>query len=1062
MSAFGQAPTGIINGNVTDETGAVIPNATVTITNKATGISRTATSNAEGLYTAVALPAAEYEVRCEAKGFRTVIREATVTAGSTTLVSMPMTVGGTQEVVTVEAATAQVNYENNQITGSIGRETIQDLPLNGRSYMQLASLEPGVTISTGTVAQFNVLFTVSVLGSGNRTVYTIDGGNVSDNIDTGGGISSMNFSQEVVQEFQLSSSNFDISTPIAAGGAINVVTRSGSNDFHGGLYFFYRDHNMAAYPNLGRIADQPSPFFTRKNPGGTLGGPIKKDKIFFFFNYEYMNQVQAVAIQTTDPAFVNLQGSYPSPYHQDMISGRIDYHISDKHTAFLRYSHDGNAGFGQSLIDGDPSSFAHNTNWSDQGILGLTSTFTATLVNDARVQYNYWNNHNNQAVPSDCSLPCVAGALPTIFTFVGSDFPAVGPNFNAPQGRNTRRYEFVDGLSWQKGTHRVKFGGDLNPTTSAGEWGFCTPMCLGAFSPTYVRGALTPAIGAAGVNAYFPTLPTVLTSDLGVLNLPVLLYPSSIFSGIGVGSISTPAPYDENQNTHFNQWRMYVQDTWKVRHNLTLNYGLAWNAQTGFYNSDLPLPQYLAPLVGSGNLGATQNNTKEFQPAFGFAWSPFKNNKTVVRGGGGIYWDSTPGYYKLRDAPVVGPLGDGRETLAGSAFTNIYPGIINFATGQPVPVGANFPLSGLLNLTVGQFENIVNQELPSISAKLFPSNVQKSGPYTVTGIDVAKQGVEIYPNHFPLARSYQTSLGIQHDLGHGIVASADWARRQGENTSLGEVDLNHFGYDVNGTPSPVIPVCTTAQQYVPGQECSTGSITFWTDEGRSIYNGLLVKVTGRTMHNKLHMQVGYAYQRLWTDQPWNTLNYMAGWGQVLNHQNLNIALTYNLPWGFDISMNSAMISRSPVEPVDSSLQTAGVNLGTSPYNYEALPGLPYDCLGVSCGKAQLAAAVTAFNSTYAGTKGANGATIAPLTLPANYSIGQPLLSQDFRLTKTFTFKERYRFSILGELFNAFNISNETIGNYQIGPTFGQPNGRIGQTFGSGGPRAAQVGARFAF
>ena len=238
---------------MTDDSGAVIPNATVTIVNKATNGARTATTNAEGFYSAPALAAGDYEVKAELKGFKTLVRPATVQIGESTQVNMPMSLGATTEVVTVEAATAQINYESHNIQGVIPRSTIQDLPLNGRSYLQLAQLEPGVTVSTGTVAQFNVLFTVSVLGAGNRTAVTIDGGNVSDNIDVGGGMSSMNFSQDMVQEFQISEVNFDLATPIAAGGAINVVTRSGSNDWHGSAIFFYRDHNMAAYPNLQRI-----------------------------------------------------------------------------------------------------------------------------------------------------------------------------------------------------------------------------------------------------------------------------------------------------------------------------------------------------------------------------------------------------------------------------------------------------------------------------------------------------------------------------------------------------------------------------------------------------------------------------------------------------------------------------------------------------------------------------------------------------------------------------------------------------------------------------------------
>ena len=1074
LSAFGQAPTGIINGSVTDESGAVIPNATVTITNKATGIVHTATSNAEGLYTMVALPAGDYEVRCEAKGFRTLVRDATVAVGQTTQVTLPMTVGGTQEVVTVEAATAQINYENSQVQGVTSRTTIQDLPLNGRSFIQLAQLEPGVTIVTGTPAQFNALFTVSVMGSGSRTVMTVDGGNVSDNIDVGGGQTSMNFSQEVVQEFQLSELNFDLATPIADGGALNIVTRSGSNDFHGSALFFYRDHNMAAYPNLQRSALDPSPYFVRRNPGGWLGGPVIKDKLFFFFDYEFTNQLQALAIQTTTPSFLPLEGTYGSPYTGKTLTFRMDYHLNDKNNIFLRYSHDGNDGFGQALIGGDPSSWANNTNWADQSIIGLTTTLTPNIVNDLRVQYNYWGNHNNQATASACSLPCVAGVLPTIYTFVGSNYPAVGPNFNAPQGRNTRRYELVEALSWQKGSHRIKAGGDMNPTYSAGEWGFCTPMCVGAYGPEFVKsvfGAATPLL--------FPTLPSVLTSDASALNLPVYLGASSIFSGVGVGNISTPAPYGRDGQEGFNQYRTYLQDTWKIRPNLTVNYGLAWNAQVGFYNTNLPKPAFLAPIFGTGsnNLGPTVNNTKEFQPAFGFSWSPFKDNKTVIRGGGGIYWDSTPGYYKLREPPVIGPLGDGRSTLAGSAFTNIFAGI--YSNGVPLPIGASLPLNTVMNLTVAQFQQIVAQELPAIQAVIAPSNPQTSGPYTVSGIDVSKQGVEVYPTHFPLARSYDSSLGVQRDLGHGMVLTADWARRQAENYSLGEVDQNLFNQYTNGVRTPVIPLCTPAEAQIVSAECSTGSITVWTDEGRSIYEGMLLKVNKRMDH---HFQfiASYALQRETAETVWNDSNYMAGYGQILPHQNLNIAGVVSLPWGFDLSINSSIISRTPVMANVSSLELPGtVNSGST----EPLPGLAYNSLNAGNGKAALAAAVAAFDANVAGTKNANGSVISPVALPQNYALSAPVFSQDFRLSKTFTVKERYRFTILAEVFNAFNISNLTIGSYSLdtlaagstqsggiltslGPSqttnFGQPTGRVAQTFGSGGPRAIQLGARFQF
>ena len=1101
VSVLAQAPTGTISGVVTDDTGAVIPNATVTLTNKATNVSRSATTNGEGFFSAPALQAGEYEVRAEVKGFRTLVRAATVQTGESTQVNMPMSLGQTQEVVTVEAATAQINYESHNIQGVIPRATIQDLPLNGRSYLQLAQLEPGVTIASGTVAQFNVLFTVSVLGAGNRTAVTIDGGNVSDNIDVGGGMSSMNFSQETVQEFQLSEVNFDIATPIAAGGAINVVTRSGSNDWHGSGYFFFRDHNMAAYPGLIRLPppSASSPFFVRRNPGFSLGGPIKKDKLFFFFNYEFLNQVQAIAVTTTSPYLQALQGTYGSPYTSKQISARLDYHLNAKHNLFLRYSHDGNSGFGQSLEFGDPSNWPHNTNWADQSIIGLTSSLTPTIVNDVRFQYNYWNNHNNQAVASDCSSPCFAGQLPNIFTFLGSNLPAVGPNFNAPQARNTRRFELVETLSWQKGSHRLKFGGDLNPTKSAGLWGFCTPQCTGAFSPDYLANAFG---GAAVAGLVFGPAPFNIKTDKDVLNLPVLNISSSIFSGVGVGSVPLPAAYDYDQNKHYDQYRVFFQDVWKIRSNFTFNYGLAWNAQTGFYNSDLPRPQFLAPILGSNNLGPTENNKKEMQPAFGFAWSPFKDNKTVIRGGAGIYWDSTPGYYKLREAASIGPPGSARNTLAASAFTNDIPGpfggsgLLNFAGPGPcpvpgfpasactvVPIGAPLPLSALTTMTIAQFTALVQRQLPAVQAILSPTNPVRSGPFPYPNINYAKQGVEIYPQNFPLARSYQTSIGVQRDLGHGMVINVDYARRQGENVSLGEVDQNLFTrYEGSSTPVPVIPYCGPKADFNPADQCSTGSITFWTDQGRAIYNGMLVKLQKR-FANHFQFLVSYALQKATTENVWNLTNYMAGYGQYLPHNNLTIAGTVNLPLGFTLSLNSSYISRTPQTPQVNGLILPGtVAQGSN----EPLPGLAYGSINAGSGKSDLTAAVNAYNSSIVGTLNAQGSKIGPafgLVVPTDYQFGDPTITQDFRLTKTFTFKERYKINILGEMFNAFNIANLTGYSFTLDSrasatsvcsqgapagavtqscAFGQPTQRVNQTFGSAGPRAVQVGARFTF
>jgi hypothetical protein len=331
----------------------------------------------------------------------------------------------------------------------------------------------------------------------------------------------------------------------------------------------------------------------------------------------------------------------------------------------------------------------------------------------------------------------------------------------------------------------------------------------------------------------------------------------------------------------------------------------------------------------------------------------------------------------------------------------------------------------------------------------------------VSGIDVAKQGIEIYPSHFPLLRSYQTSIGIQREIGQDMILSVDYARKLGENVNLGELDLNHFGQTADGL-SPVIPICAASQYYVPGQECSTGSITFWVPEGRSVYDALLVKLQKRLSH-RVQFVASYALQKLAAENASVNLNdYFAGWGPSIPKQNFNVAGVGNLWWGLTLSLNSSMISATPVMPTISGIDLNGAGNTTFPLS-EAVPNLSYNCFNYSCGKAQLAAAVAQFNSTWAGKKAMNGVTIATLSVPSNYGLGSPIISQDVRLAKTFTYKERYRLAIFGEVFNLLNVSNLSQFNTTLNsPAFGQPSARINQVFGSGGPRAEQLGARFSF
>jgi hypothetical protein len=1077
LALHGQAPVGAISGTVTDSSGAVVPNAAISISDKATSATRNVSANAEGLYSAPALPPGDYTVKAEIEGFRTTVRDAQVVAGSTTNVDMALTVGATREVVTVEAATAQITYDSHAVSGIIARETIQDIPLNGRSSLQLASLEPGVTVTAGSSSQFNQMFNVNILGSGGGAtagsgvgpLITMDGGIINDEVEGG---TSMNFSQEVVQEFQLASVNFDASTGIAAAGAINIVTRSGGNDFHGGAYFYFRDHNMASYPGLKRNPFNPNPFFARRNPGFLVGGPAIKNKLFFFFSYEHLNQTSVITSQFDLASLQPLNAIWPSPLKYNWITARFDYHLSEKHTMFARFSHDGNASFGPYAGTGSPAAWVYNTNWSDQSIMGVTSIFTPNLVNDFRAQYHYWQNGGPNSKPSDCVAPCIGSGQPSIISMVGSaSFTyGAGNDPNGPQFHQSRSYQASDTLSWQKGNHRLRFGMDFeHMKTGFTPWDVCDPACISVYSVEQARSQ-----GAAFPAGALANLPSTVSTTADLLNLPISASSAALYSGVGLGNGSFPGVYEHDKGSTNNRIHPWVSDTWKVSQGLTLNFGVGYDLETGLFSSFLSRPNYLAPILNGqtggvpSGLGATQPRYGDVSPQFGFAYAIGRDKKTVIRGGAGMYWDTQPVWQQFRQDSSIGPLGDGRITLAASAFTNIFPGKYYLAASgvQPLPIGAALPLNAISNVTLGDFNQILAAQVPVLNARFFGST-PTSGPYTVSGIEVTKQGVELYPSQFPLLHSYQTSIGFQRDLGHDMVITVDWARRQGVHTNLGEQDLNRFARIGSGG-QPVIPRCATTPDFNPADQCSTGGITFWVPEGRSVYNGLLVKLQKRFSH-RYQFTASYALQNNLTEvASVNLDNYAAGYGPALARHNVNVAGVINLPWGVRFSLNSSMISSSPANPVISGIDLNGAGQ-TSFSLSQAVPGISYNCLNYGCGKDQLAAAVATFNSTIAtastGKKALNGATIPTLTLPTNYDLGTPVFSQDVRLTKEFSYKEKYKLQIFGEFFNVLNISNLTYGAFTLNATtFGQPTARIGQasTFGSGGPRAIQVGGRFSF
>jgi len=1045
LPCHAQVPTGGLAGAVTDATGAVVPNAMVTLTNKETGATRTVETNSEGFYSAPSLPAGEYEVKVVAKGFSALLRVATVLTGSTTTVNVSLQVGQTTEIVTVTGTTAStINYESNTVQGVVTRQQIDTLPLNGRSFLNLAQLEPGVTVNPGNPAQFNAQFNVSVLGGpSSHTAITIDGGNVRNPVEGGTG---QNFSQEVVQEFQLSSTNFDLSTGITAFGAINVVTRGGSNDFHGAGYFYFRDHNMAAYPSLGRTSVTNDPFFARRQGGFVFSGPVKKDKLHFFFNLEYTNQFGVYVVQPDLPSVARFATVVPAPYTGKQLSGRVDYRYNDKHSLFIRYSHDGNRNSGPftAAIPTLPSNHVSNKNWVDQYLLGVTSVLSPRLVNDLRFSYQYWQNRN---IPAPCNGPidgfCVGAGGPEVF-YLGSVNFALGNNFNSPQGRDLRRFPLSDNVTLQVGAHRVKFGGEWEHFDGTGYWGFFDPARVYLPSPEFLQAAFVSAgVPPSAVPGLFQTLglPLTINTAADLLRLPVFTFL------LGIGDRAQPSFNIENARGN-DRFHLYAQDTWKITPKFTLNYGLGWEHETNVLNHDLPKPSLVAPLYGS-DLSPTQRQYKNFEPAVGFAWSFGKNNSTVIRGGAGIFYDTQLGWWRLGERAVIG--ASGRQFLGNAAVTRLDGSGQTFTNAfiQAFPFVYRY----------GQFL----AQLPAIRAQ---QDAKFPGTGSQPQILLSKQANALgalYPRDFPTTQAQHFNIGFQRELWNGFVVQGDYVYRHMIHGTPGgffgaSVDFNHF----NSVTGPVIPACSPTQANNPNAQCSNGPINFWWPGATSRYQALLVKADKR-FSRRYQLTASYALQdsKSVQDVTQDLNNFFATYGPDLARHNLNISGTVDLPWGFQVSLLSAFQSHSPVAPFITGISNTG-NLDPSNGGYASFLVLMGRQYSGFISKSELAGLVSRYNSTIAGTSTPAGQKYPAIALPANYELGDNFSSQDVRVTKTFRFKERVDLRLIGEVFNIFNISNLSNFNFNLAGPFGVPSQRVGQTFGSGGPRAFQLAGRLSF
>jgi hypothetical protein len=1075
-----QNPTGSVRGTVTDQQGGVISNASVTVTNKATGDTRKINTGGDGIYAAENLLPGEYEVKIEAQGFATHNISVQIQVGTTTTGDAVLRAGTVGEVVDIVADAPIIDKQNYKIDGVVTRQKIDALPLNGRNFLQLALLEPGVGVSASNPGAQNNLFNVSIGGApSSLTRLTVDGGSILDPVCGG---AAQNFSTESIQEFQISTFNFDLSTGVTSVGAINIVSRTGSNDFHGSAFLFYRDDAFAAVPTLLRPPPSVDLSFKRYQYGGAFGGPIKKDRAFFFGNIERLDQDAAIATFVTDrtdrPGLPNLSQFSTvtsSPYKGILANVRVDVKINDKNNLFGRYSHDNNDVFAPDANNTLPSNWRDNRNDDLNLQAGLATIFATNVVNDFR--FNFQHIVNDEFIPSadlcpDSNPGCIGRGGPQIR--VADSNIRIGNTVNAPQNRNLKRYQFTDNLSWQKGAHRLRFGGEFEHNYGFGGWAFLDPALIVVHNPSTILGL--NAQNAATINAApipaalkaqilaVATLPvpaafttpgaTITVADL--LGLPVVAGNSggTTIPLVGIGDPSQPPPFQGNIARNSNRYRFYGQDSWLIRPGFTLSFGASYQFETNLQNHDLAKPALLRPLIG--DLDKPGKDTNNIAPSVGFAWDVGNNGKTVIRGGAGIYYDTILFVTRLRERAAIGPLGNGRSQVPGAFFRNTLtfpqlnlPGplaafnafnVFNPAVGAPIFFNL-IPTK----ITGQDFFNLVNTQVPQILGQF-----QSLGGAGVTGIDFFKTGTDLLDPDLEIPYSEQMSLGFQRQLPRNMALSVDFVHRKRVHT-LFQNDANLFNRSVARGGSILRRCVGAAEQTNPAVQCSNGPIGVIQSAGRDNYTAMLVKFDKR-FSNSYQFTASYALSRLrgyFTSEdvtdPFATYGPL---GADTPHR-FTFSGVANLPWGFQGSLIAIYASRGPFNARVSDT----IDINGDGTTGDTLPGLDINTLGRGTSREELFQLVNDFNRRFNQN----------VVLPRDFDFGDSFMSHDVRLSRIFRFKEKYSVQLIGEVFNLFNIAN--LGGYSSNITssnFGRATERAGQNFGTGGPRAFQFGGRFSF
>lgn len=865
-AALAQTTRGTITGAVTDESGAIVAGASVTVTQIDTGISHTATADRQGNYVVPSLFPGRYRVEGEFKGFqKTVIEPLQLHVDERLTVEVVLKVGQFTQKVEVTSQGELLQTGTFSIGQVIGSQLVVDLPLNGRNFLQLGLLSPGATTTQAT-ADTSGFGSINISGGrASSNQYSLDGAYNNNVIGEG-----LNFaiSVDAIQEFKVQRNTFNAEFGFGTA-QVNVATKSGSNEFHGSVYEFLRNNDLDAR----QFRDTSIPPFQQNQFGGTFGGPIRKNRTFFFFNYEGFRRSQGNTLIGTLPSAMLLSGDFsglppihdpqtgkpfpgnviPSssfsaltnrilPFLPRLATGgannfqrtpsttqdwnqatvRVDHRLSSKDDLFARYS------FFTSLQSFTPGLIIQTGTTSkdapQNGSLQWTHSFSPSLLNEFRFGFDRTNmltvqegafTKNILQFQNMLNSPINFG-LPTVNLGPFGGFGTV-PNIPAEFGSNTYQYE--DSLTWVHGRHTMKFGGGFRNVQVPHD-------------PTFFSRGIFVFAGAATGNPVADFL----------LGFP--------FVSIGGG---TPKGVSAFLSFHHYEW--FVQDDWKVSPSLTFNLGMRYErigVNTDRFRGRLTVfdekTGQEVPASQQAQLGLINPDNNDFGPRFGFAWQPFHTSSTVVRGGYGVYYD-------------VKAINERNFSLGAELkFQQIVD--IALLAGMPPAVS---------------WDNLWPPLTGGASLGTLSDDPRARTPYV-----------------------QQYSFGIERSLAHDMIVEVDYVGSVGRKLNL-RVDINQ------ATLPTVLGQPLQSRRPYP----SFSSVLMSKDLGTSNYNSLQARLEKRFSHN-LSFLAAYTYMRSLdtgsstndlanpnAGSPQNVRNMKAEYGVSSFNQPQRLTFTsiYQLPFG---------------------------------------------------------------------------------------------------------------------------------------------------------------------